>query len=147
MNQDRIEDRYPDVLQNLEFAIIQVARRTPELTDWHVQFAVETLTIRYKAEADGKECEDPSSRLDSLSQDVYGAMLAMAEWRLGRSEARNEDDEPVEIPFEPITAQEMVDCLKRIRKSIDRWTKARGRKGYLSYIDQFLPPAPEEAPE
>jgi hypothetical protein len=45
----------------------------------------------------------------------------------------------MEIPFEPTTAQEMVDCLKRIRKSIKKWTKWGGRKGYLTYVDEFFP--------
>ncbi len=141
MKQDSLEEQYLDVLQNLEFAIVQTARQHPELADWHAESAVSALIRLYKAEAAGDEIRDPSARLDPLAQEVYDGMHTMAEWRLGRGAAFEKDGEPVEIPIEPTTAQEMVDCLKRIRKSIRRWTKRGGRKGYLNYVDEFFPPA------
>lgn len=144
MRQGKFEEEYFDVLQNLEFAIIQVARDHPDTTDWNVQFAVEALMRLYKAEAAGDQAPEPPSNLNPLTQEIYDAVHAMAEIRLGRGKLFNEDEEQVELPFQPITAQEMYQCLKRIRKSIQRWTKRRGRKGYLTYIDQFLPKTPEE---
>jgi hypothetical protein len=142
MRQDRFEDQYLDVLQNLEFAIVQAAREQPELADWHVESAVNALRKLYRAEARGNEIQDPSAGLDPLAQEVYALMKGMAELRLGRGQGFDEDGEPVEIPCEPITAQEIVDCLKRIRKSIQRWTKWGGRKGYLNYVDEFFPGGP-----
>ena len=143
MKQPTFEDQYVDVLQNLEFAIVQLARKHPELTDWHAQSAVSALMRLYKADVAGKEIRDPSARLDPLAQEVYDLMHVMADWRLGREEILDEDGEPLEMPYEPITAQEMVDCLKRIRKSIERWTKWGGRQGYLRYVDDFFPGVPE----
>jgi len=140
MKQDRFEDQYLDVLQNLEFGIVQAAREQPELADWHVESAVNALVKLYRAEASGSETRDPAADLDPLAQEVYALMYGMAELRLGRGQAFDEDGEPVEIPCEPITAQEMVDCLKRIRKSIQRWSKWGGRRGYLTYVDEFFPP-------
>ena len=49
----------------------------------------------------------------------------------------------VELPVEPITAEEMYKCLKRIRDSIRKWTKRAGRQGYLTYLDQFFPRPPD----
>ncbi len=142
MKPESFEDRYLDILQNLEFAIVRVARKHPELADWHAESAVNALMKHYKAEAAGNEIRDPTARLDPLAQQVYDGMHSMAEWRLGRGGGFEKDGEPVEIPIEPITAQEMVDCLKRIRKSIQKWTKWGGRTGYLNYIDDFFPPGP-----
>jgi len=139
MQQNSFEEQYLDVLQNLEFAIIAVAREHPELTDWHAESAVSALIELYKAEAAGREIRDPAARLNPLAQEVYDGMYDIAEWRRGRAEVLDEDGEPTEIPFEPITAQEIVDCLKRIRKSIKKWTKWDGRKGYLTYVDEFFP--------
>ena len=84
MRQDRFEDQYLDVLQNLEFAIVQAAREQPELADWHVESAVSALLRLYKAEAAGREIRNPAARLNPLAQEVYDAMHDMAEWRRGR---------------------------------------------------------------
>ena len=139
MKRNSFEEQYLDVLQNLESAIVQVAREQPKLTDWHAESAVEALMRLYKAEAAGDEVQDPPTRLDPLAEEVYDMVHAMADMRLGRGELTNKDGEPVEIPFKDITVQEMYNCLKRIRKSIRRWTKVGGRKGYLRYIDEFFP--------
>ncbi len=40
---------------------------------------------------------------------------------------------------DPIRLQEMYDCLKRIRKSIQTWSKRGGRRGYLEYVDSLFP--------
>ncbi|MBD3309485.1 hypothetical protein GF348_24110 [candidate division KSB3 bacterium] len=142
MSQDRFdEDQYLDVLQNLEFAIIEMARKTPELTDWHVQSAVKALVRHYKAQVAGKEKASPS-HLDPLARETYDRLHTMSRFLLGEGKFLNEAGEPVEIPFDAIMPPEMYECLKRIQKSIRRWNRLGGRKGYLNYIDQFLPPGP-----
>ena len=45
---------------------------------------------------------------------------------------------PVELDA-PLTAAELVLCLKRIRKSINFWNKQGGRQGYLEYVLEYLP--------
>ncbi len=47
----------------------------------------------------------------------------MCEWRLGRTVLATEDGEPLPLPVEPLTLEEMVAILKRIRKSIRFWRK------------------------
>ena len=41
-------------------------------------------------------------------------------------------------PSAPISPEEAVLCLKRIRKSIARWTKVGGRQGYLTFVSQYV---------
>lgn len=135
------EERYMDVLQNLEFGIVQVARQHPEMTDWEALTAVEALMQVYRAEAAGREARRPE--LAPLAEETYHTVEGMCEWRLGRGSFVNDEGAPVEIPVDPITAEEMYTCLKRIRRSIRKWTKRGGRQGYLTYIDQFFPPIPE----
>lgn len=48
------------------------------------------------------------------------------------------DNQPVDIPIDPLTVEEITACLKWIRKSIRLWTKEGGRQGYLNYISQFI---------
>jgi len=43
------------------------------------------------------------------------------------------------LPVSSITLSEMVDCLKRIRRSIQMWRKEGGRRGYFDFVGGFLP--------
>jgi hypothetical protein len=141
MDDQPLTEQYLDVLQNLEFGIIQVARRHPEMSDWEALAAVEALMQVYRAEATGREARPP--KLDPLAEETYDSVEGMCEWRLGRGQFVNDEGEPVELPIKPITAQEMYKCLKRIRDSIRKWTKRGGRQGYPTYLDQFFPRMPD----
>ena len=63
----------------------------------------------------------------------------MCEWRLGREEfrlggwMRSDGPQP-----EPVTLDVIVACLKRIRKSVQRWNKEGGRQGYLTFVGRFV---------
>lgn len=134
----RIEDHYLDVLQNIEAAIVQVYREHPELADGNVDLALEGLVRLYQAEARGRAA--PVLRLRELEQQVYDGVKEMCDWRMHRTRPDpQESDEPVLLPGTPLTVEEIVACLKRIRKSIALWTKQGGRQGYLDYIAQFIP--------
>jgi hypothetical protein len=131
------EERYGDVLQNIEFGIIQVYHNHPEMTDWEALTAIETLLRMYRAEAKGRQAAPPS--LDPLAEEVYGLVETMCEWRLGRERPfTKKDGEPVEFPAQPITLDEVMACLKRVRKSINRWSRQGGRQGYLTFVSQFV---------
>jgi hypothetical protein len=130
------EERYRDVLQNIEFGIVQVYREHREMTDWHAESAVEALLHAYEREAQRREIRHRS--LDPLAEEAYVIMRAMCDWRLGRESVHNEDGEPVRFPGEALSLAEIIACLKRIRKSIRYWTKQAGRQGYLRYVDQFI---------
>ena len=32
----------------------------------------------------------------------------------------------------------IIACLKRIRKSINRWHRRGGHQGYLTFVDQYI---------
>lgn len=134
----KFEERYEDVLQNIEAGIMLVYRGHPKMTDWQVRAAVEALIRRYQAEAKGRQATPPS--LDSLAQEVYDSVEGMCEWRLGREMPfSDKEGEPMEFPVEPITLHELIACLKRVRKSINFWTREGGRQGYLTFVSQFIP--------
>lgn len=131
------EERYEDVLQNIEFGIIRVYHGHPEMTDWEALTAIEALLRTYRAEAKGRQAAPPS--LDPLADEVYDSVEAMCEWRLGREMLfSHEEGEPVEFPVEPITLDELMACLKRVRKSIKFWGREGGRQGYLTFVSQFV---------
>lgn len=132
----KIEEQYEDVLQNIESGVVAVYHTHPELTGWDVELAYEALIQVYNAEAHGRSVE--VRQLPGIQAEVVRTAQAMCEWRLGRLTMFDEHDRPVEFPMKPLTADEIVACLKRLRKSVRFWTKANGRQGYLNYIVEFL---------
>ena len=62
----------------------------------------------------------------------------MCDWRLGR-EGLVTADESEDVPQpEPVTLDVIVACLKRIRKSVQRWNKEGGCQGYLTFVGRFV---------
>ena len=123
-------EQYQDVLQNIEAAIMAVYRANPELTDQGARRAIEALAGRYVAEHLGRP-EKPVS-LSELEEKVRTAARGFCEWRLGRSAVADMPE------VEPVTVEVMIQCLKRILKSIELQYKNGGRQGYLTFVARFV---------
>ena len=132
----KLEEEFEDVLQNLEFALVQVYRVHEEMTDWQAETAVASLIRTYTAEERGRK--PPNLRLKPLEQEAYDNVQAMCELRLGRSQLKDDSGEELGLLGEPIAVSDLVLCLKRIRKSIQLWRKEGGRRGYFEFVEQFL---------
>jgi hypothetical protein len=124
-----------DVLQNIELSVIQAYRTNPELTDYHVDVAYQTLYQNYRGELSGRKEKIPAN---SLAAEIYQAVRAVCEWRLGRDHFVDQEGRQVEIPADDIEIEDITSCLKDLRKSVRLWTKQGGRQGYLNYIDKFF---------
>lgn len=126
------EDRYMDVLQNIESAIVTIYRADPALVDYEVDGGLESLISSYTAEMQGRPPRGAPA--DANRRRVFEAVRQVCEWRLGRAELAG---------FGAVgqlnTVDEIVACLKRVRKSAQRWTKRAGRQGYLSFVSQYVP--------
>lgn len=133
-----IEDEYQDVLQNIEFAIVQEYRKDPTLLDYDVADGLEILVRTYRSEAGGRKPGAPN--LDGKPRRVYDAVHAMCEWRLGRTGPEGERLSPgvSAPPMRDLSIEELVECLKRIEKSVQRWTKKNGRQGYLTFVSKYI---------
>jgi hypothetical protein len=59
----------------------------------------------------------------------------MCEFRLGRE---NLGSNVQAISIEKKTADEILACLRKIRKSVDRWNKQGGKQGYLQFVSEFV---------
>lgn len=130
------EEEYQDVLQNIEFAIVSVARETPELVDYDVESALDNLIRHYSAQAQGR-----TATLRPLSEErqtIFDRVQSMCDWRLGKTDFEPNEEGEALPAMEPLSNEEIVACLKRIRKSVQRWTKQGGRQGYLTYVEQFI---------
>lgn len=130
-----VEEELQDVLQNIEFSIIQVYRGDPDLIDAEVLTAIEALIRLYGAEAQGKSLSMRPVR--GTAKQVMESVQSMCEWRLGRSAIEDEEGSSLELP-DPKTVDEIVACLKRIQSSIKLWTQKGGRQGYLNFVQKFI---------
>lgn len=128
-----IEEQYQDILQNIEFAIVQEYQRDRTLLDYDVADALEALIRMYRSEQGGGS--PPLPRLAERPKVVFEAARVMCEWRLGRAQMGDQQMPKIE---EPITIGEMIDCLKRIEKSVRRWNKQNGRQGYLNFVSKYI---------
>jgi len=121
---------HTDFLQNIEFAIVQVWRSHPEMTNYAAMRAYEAAIAYYGAIA--REHTPKTVDLTGLDATLFAEIKKMCEWRLGRS---TETGEP-ELP--PLTLEETVACLRKLRKSVDYWTQQGGRQGYMRFIEKFV---------
>jgi hypothetical protein len=130
----RIEEERLDVMQNLEFAVARAYDRHPEMTDYVVLRTYEALLQAYSAEVTGRTPKPVTA--DGLDAELLRQVKQMCEWRLGRSTLSPVQDEAPEC--ESLDVPTLVLCLKRLVKSVNKWTKHRGRQGYLDFMTQFV---------
>ena len=62
---DKFEDKYLDVLHNIEIALVRSYEEHAEMTDWDAREAVNRLIRTYKAEIRGRG--SPSIRLNAVA--------------------------------------------------------------------------------
>jgi hypothetical protein len=128
-----VEEEHLDVLQNIEFAIVNTYRLHPNLVDFDVETVLNELIRTYQAEQNNRTY---TARLPTeLTQMLYPAVKSMCDWRLGRSELSAGGPTP-QVP--PVSHEVMIACLKRIRKSVQTWNKRGGRRGYLSFVQEYV---------
>jgi hypothetical protein len=128
------EEDYQDVLQNIEASIIIFWQQNPDLIDAEVENALDWLIRLYSAEIQGRSFSRP---LRGISRKVADSVQEMCEIRLGRSQLTDEEGKAI-VDMSTTTVEEIVECLKRIKSSVNFWSKERGRQGYLNYVKQFI---------
>lgn len=131
-----VEEEHLDILQNIEFAIMSVYRENPLLVDFDVEAAISALISLYRAQADNHEAR--RFNLNARALLVYERVEAMCELRLGREAIVPADGLTRGLLLESVTLDVIVACLKRIRKSVQRWNRQGGRQGYLTFVGRFV---------
>ncbi len=126
------EEEYQGVLQNIETAIIMIYRQHPDLTDYDVEVAVNALVKGYQS-------DNWQTDLPTVRQSLHDIVKSTCEWRLGRAPFPFGDAPEELTEVSPLTEKEIIACLRRIQKSIKKWTKHYGRQGYLQFVNDFIP--------
>jgi hypothetical protein len=128
----KIDEEKLDVLQNIEFGIVQVYRADKSLLDFDVKDAMDALVRHYHAEEEQRR--PPFMRLGERAQRVFSSVQAFCEWRLGR--APFPGDGP--LPESTVPIAELVECLRKVQKSVPFWSQRGGRQGYLNFVSPYL---------
>ena len=128
-----IVKRHLDVLQNIECVIGLVYGEYPRISDYRVMSALDAVIASYRAEYRGYRPKDCS--LDGEERLIHDRERAICEWRMGRAEG------PLDLhalSVAPTSLDDLLSCLRKIRKSVDFWNGKLGPQGYLGFMTQFL---------
>lgn len=119
----KLEETFEDEFRAIESSIIGIYRNNPELVDSQVERAVNASIGLHNAALKGVTPKQHS--LSGLELEVFESMQQLNSSFL--------QGEPAIM-----TVNELLGCLKRLRKSVQRWNKQLGRQGYLTFVSQFL---------
>src|SRR5580698_7082513 len=118
---EELDEKNLDVLQNIEFGIIQVYRADKSLLDFDVKDALDALVRHYQAEEEQRR--PPFKRLGERAQRVFSSVQAFCEWRLGRAPFPGDGS----LPESSKPVAELVACLRKVQKSVPLWSQRGGR--------------------
>jgi len=79
----RFGEKRLDVLQNIEFGIVEAYRADASLLDIDVKDAIDALTRHYHAVEEQRT--PPAMRLGDRAERVFQSVQTICEWRLGRA--------------------------------------------------------------
>lgn len=131
------EETYNDTLRSMELTLVRQYRQLAQLTDWEVKTAVNNLIRLYSHETHRRQ--PPQLRQDPATQLVYGRLRQTCEGWLGRAPLVDEVGNVTTLTQNALSVDEVIACLKRIRRSIEQWQKEGGRRGYFEFINEFFP--------
>ncbi|MCX5871655.1 MAG: hypothetical protein NTY51_00215 [Deltaproteobacteria bacterium] len=126
-------DTHLDVLQNIEFAIVNVYEDRPALTDYTVMKALDALIGLYRAESLGHTPKEIS--LEEDEAEVLDRVRTICEWRMGREKQTID----LTLDLDQLTSlDDTLSCLKKIRRSVEKWNGRGGSQGYLRFVSQYV---------
>ena len=127
-----MDEKYLDVLQNIEFAIVSVYHNQNDLNDYEVMTALDALIDTYRLEIrEHSPKEYPLTDKEGL---VFQEVHEMCEFRMNRMKM---DGMSVNIINQKST-EEILSCLRKIRKSVERWSNRNGKQGYLNFVREYV---------
>lgn len=134
-----LEDKFSDILQNIEAAIVMVYKTEPTMQDAQVDKALETLEGYYRALSKKREPKAPEG-LDEISREVYDMIIKVLNIRMAQGGMKRASEIQKrrfgalkETVFEDI----FLACIRKVAKSVKRH-KIQGERGYLDFIINYV---------
>ncbi|HRQ39274.1 MAG TPA: hypothetical protein PLD25_15310 [Chloroflexota bacterium] len=131
------EERYNDPLRSMEIALVQTYRADENMSDWETLNALNALIRQYTAVQ--RRRQPPHLTLSPLAQQSYDELKFVCQGWLGHNPVLDEAGQMADLGDKALSLQEVIDCLKRLRRSVEYWQKEGGRRGYFEFINDFLP--------
>jgi len=122
-----------DLLKNLEFAIVEVWRANPDMTDHTARRAFESGRLYFRAVNRSLPPRPPE--LTGVDAAAFEAIKRMSDYLVGRGPAPEPKAKTVPSP---IPLETLIACLQELGKSVERHTKMGGRQGYLNFVEKYL---------
>jgi hypothetical protein len=97
-------------------------------------FFEENLDVLQNLEFGTIQRHPPALRLGDRARRVFTWVQSLCEARLGRPLPSGET-----LPLTAVPVSTLVRCLREIQKSIARWSRQGGRRGYLDFVSRYLP--------
>ncbi len=130
------DEKHLDVLQKIEFAIVSAFAEHTDLRDGEVMHALDAAVVHYRAVGPGHV--PTPHRITGNAAEGPDRIYATCEYRLRRGSPEHIEGEQHLPPGTEKTAEEILFCLHKIRKSVERWSNQAGRQGYLQFIRQYV---------
>lgn len=111
-------EKYMGLLQPLEMFVTDFYRKYPEMHDYDILRVYETLLKHIKAKL--TDFPLPQPKLEGIFRQIFELQLLFLE-EMERS----------------YSLQEIQECLKLLEKSLKKWNKNLGSRGYLNFIARF----------
>ncbi len=126
------------ILRNIELTVLEIHKEFPRLADKDVEIVFEKLTNYYKRLYSGKEIEEPShpfERCEALIDEILNEIDEREEENYDTHIINNPD---CTLGGQPILSlsQFYATAFKRLQKSVRRWRKRDGARGYLTFISE-----------
>ena len=120
------EEENQEFLRELEAGIVGVYDAHPEMNDHNADKAMNALIRSYEADLKGRR--QPTIKLTAVEKIIYTRLRDTCErWMGQQEEGVPQYDKPL-----------VVQCLKRIYKSMHSWTRRHGMRGYLDFVKAFV---------
>lgn len=119
LSKSEFGEKYIEILQPLEAYVATFYRQNPSMHDHDILRVYEALLKRIKARLTNFPLPPP--KLAGISLDIYTLHLNFLE--------------KMESSY---SLQEIQECLKTLEKSLKRWNREQGSRGYLNFITQFV---------
>jgi hypothetical protein len=117
------------ILHSIESVIIQRYRKNPAILDYSINRVLEWLIRYYNAQLKWRNFEPSTTNQEEEDLKLYQEIQMLWDAFIKN---KNHD--------ETILCTEIwIIHLKKIRKSVDFWTKLHGRQWYLNYVQEFIP--------
>ncbi|MCL4265093.1 MAG: hypothetical protein KJ069_17885 [Anaerolineae bacterium] len=107
----------------MEIALVQTYRADENMTDWETLNALNALIREYTAVQ--RHRQPPHISLSPLAQQSHDELKLVCEGWLGNAPVVDEAGQMTDLGDKDLSLQEIMDCLKRIRKSVEYGQKRR----------------------